>query len=201
MRTARWLVLRCTLDVRSGRVGQDSYRRSYAALKPGGLLVAYGYSAGVQPQRRLLSLLTSLARVYLCADCCACCPVASAPTSTRSTSCGRGIPRGSKRTWSGFLACWQLAPSARASPSGSRSTRLSRRIAALKREGSMESSSYARTEFARVGCTDASQPRHLVVVAGRAPNAAGCWPCWALGRHAPNSNAGDGAARLYFLAS
>jgi NADPH:quinone reductase len=47
-------------------VGEDSYRRSFAALKPGGLLCAYGYSAGVQAQRRLLATLTWIARVYLC---------------------------------------------------------------------------------------------------------------------------------------
>jgi NADPH:quinone reductase-like Zn-dependent oxidoreductase len=46
-------------------VGEDSYRRSFAALKPGGLLCAYGYSAGVQAQRRLLATLAWIARVYL----------------------------------------------------------------------------------------------------------------------------------------
>lgn len=52
-------------DVVFDGVGEDNYRRSYAALRPGGLLVAYGYSASVQPKRRLGSLLMSLARVYL----------------------------------------------------------------------------------------------------------------------------------------
>jgi len=46
-------------------VGEDNYRRSFAALKPGGLLCAYGYSAGVQTQRRLLATLAWIARVYL----------------------------------------------------------------------------------------------------------------------------------------
>ncbi|HYV69549.1 MAG TPA: medium chain dehydrogenase/reductase family protein [Pseudolabrys sp.] len=46
-------------------VGEDNYRRSFAALKPGGLLCAYGYSAGVQAQRRLLATLAWIARVYL----------------------------------------------------------------------------------------------------------------------------------------
>ena len=46
-------------------VGEGNYRRSFAALKPGGLLCAYGYSAGVQAQRRLLATLTWIARVYL----------------------------------------------------------------------------------------------------------------------------------------
>jgi NADPH:quinone reductase-like Zn-dependent oxidoreductase len=52
-------------DVVFDGVGEDNYRRAYAALRPGGLLVAYGYSASVQPQRSLRSLLMSLARVYL----------------------------------------------------------------------------------------------------------------------------------------
>src|SRR4029453_13486704 len=46
-------------------VGEDGYRRSFAALKPGGLLCAYGYSASVQAQRRLLATLTWIARVCL----------------------------------------------------------------------------------------------------------------------------------------
>ncbi|HXX07341.1 MAG TPA: medium chain dehydrogenase/reductase family protein [Pseudolabrys sp.] len=46
-------------------VGEDGYRRSFAALKPGGLLCAYGYSAGVTGQRRLLATLMWIARVYL----------------------------------------------------------------------------------------------------------------------------------------
>jgi NADPH:quinone reductase-like Zn-dependent oxidoreductase len=36
-----------------------------AALKRGGLLCAYGYTAGVQPQRRPLTILMWLARQYL----------------------------------------------------------------------------------------------------------------------------------------
>ena len=52
-------------DVVFDGIGEDHYRRSFAALKRGGLLVAYGYSARVQPQRRLRTLLVSLARVYL----------------------------------------------------------------------------------------------------------------------------------------
>jgi NADPH:quinone reductase-like Zn-dependent oxidoreductase len=46
-------------------IGEDDYRRSFAALKRGGLLCAYGYTAGVQAQRRLLTLLIWIARVYL----------------------------------------------------------------------------------------------------------------------------------------
>jgi NADPH:quinone reductase len=46
-------------------IGEDGYRRSFAALKPGGLLCAYGYTAGVKPERRLIQLLMWSARVYL----------------------------------------------------------------------------------------------------------------------------------------
>ena len=46
-------------------IGEDGYRRSLAALKPGGLLCAYGYSAGVQAQRRMLIMLMWIARLYL----------------------------------------------------------------------------------------------------------------------------------------
>src|SRR5262245_38768044 len=40
-------------DVVFDGIGEDGYRRSFAALKRGGLLCAYGYTAGVQAQRRL----------------------------------------------------------------------------------------------------------------------------------------------------
>jgi NADPH2:quinone reductase len=52
-------------DVVFDGVGEDDYRRSFAALRPGGLLCAYGYSANVQAKRRLLPLLMWLARVYV----------------------------------------------------------------------------------------------------------------------------------------
>src|SRR5499427_1475097 len=52
-------------DVVLDGIGEDGYRRSFAALRPGGLLCGYGYTANVQPQRRLLGILTWLARVYL----------------------------------------------------------------------------------------------------------------------------------------
>src|SRR5215471_4043250 len=41
-------------DVVIDGIAEDGYRRSFAALKHGGLLCAYGYSAGVQAQRRML---------------------------------------------------------------------------------------------------------------------------------------------------
>jgi NADPH:quinone reductase len=52
-------------DVVFDGIGEDGYRRSFAALKPGGLLCAYGYSAGVQGQRRMLIMSTWIARLYL----------------------------------------------------------------------------------------------------------------------------------------
>src|SRR5215510_1537279 len=52
-------------DVVFDGIGEDGYRRSFAALKRGGLLCAYGYTAGVQAQRRFPALLMWMARVYL----------------------------------------------------------------------------------------------------------------------------------------
>ncbi|HET7439630.1 MAG TPA: zinc-binding dehydrogenase, partial [Nitrospira sp.] len=52
-------------DVVFDGIGKDGYGRSFAALKRGGLLCAYGYTAGVQPQRRPLDILMWLARQYL----------------------------------------------------------------------------------------------------------------------------------------
>jgi NADPH:quinone reductase-like Zn-dependent oxidoreductase len=52
-------------DVVFDGVAEDGYRRSFAALKRGGLLCAYGYSAGVQARRRMLTMLTWIARLYL----------------------------------------------------------------------------------------------------------------------------------------
>jgi NADPH:quinone reductase-like Zn-dependent oxidoreductase len=52
-------------DVVFDGIGEDGYRRSFAALKRGGLLCAYGYSAGVQARRRLLTMLMWIARLYL----------------------------------------------------------------------------------------------------------------------------------------
>ena len=52
-------------DVIFDGVGEDSYRRSFAALKRGGLLCAYGYSATVHGQSRLPTLLMGMVGVYL----------------------------------------------------------------------------------------------------------------------------------------
>jgi NADPH2:quinone reductase len=52
-------------DVIFDGIGEDGYSRSFAALKRGGLLCAYGYTAGVQPQRRIGTILMWIARAYL----------------------------------------------------------------------------------------------------------------------------------------
>ena len=52
-------------DVVFDGIAEDGYRRSLAALKRGGLLCAYGYSAGVRAQRRMLTMLMWIARLYL----------------------------------------------------------------------------------------------------------------------------------------
>ena len=58
-------VLPSGFDVVFDGIGEEGYRRSFMALKRGGLLCAYGYSAGVQAQRRMLSMLIWIARLYL----------------------------------------------------------------------------------------------------------------------------------------
>lgn len=52
-------------DVVIDGIGEDGYRRSFAALKPGGLLVAIGYSAEAQAKRGLFAILATIARLYL----------------------------------------------------------------------------------------------------------------------------------------
>ena len=52
-------------DVIIDGVGEDGYRRSYAALKRGGLLCAIGFSASVEGQRRMLPIVMEIARLYL----------------------------------------------------------------------------------------------------------------------------------------
>ena len=52
-------------DVVFDGIGEDGYRRSFAALKRGGLLCAYGYTAGVQAQRAMLTMIGWITRLYL----------------------------------------------------------------------------------------------------------------------------------------
>jgi NADPH:quinone reductase-like Zn-dependent oxidoreductase len=52
-------------DVILDGIGEDGYRRSLKALKSNGLLCGYGYTASVRAGRRLLPILSRIARVYL----------------------------------------------------------------------------------------------------------------------------------------
>ncbi len=52
-------------DVVFDGIGEGGYRRSFAALKRGGLLCAIGYSANVQARRSMFTILMSIARLYL----------------------------------------------------------------------------------------------------------------------------------------
>ena len=52
-------------DVVFDGIGEDGFRRSLSALGRGGLLCAYGYSAGVQGQRHMATMLMWIARLYL----------------------------------------------------------------------------------------------------------------------------------------
>lgn len=52
-------------DVVFDGIGEDGYRRSFAALKPGGLLIAIGFSASVQAKESMTSILGRIARMYL----------------------------------------------------------------------------------------------------------------------------------------
>jgi NADPH:quinone reductase-like Zn-dependent oxidoreductase len=58
-------VLPAGFDVIFDGIGEDGYRRSFAALKPGGLLLAIGYSASAQTQQRLRKIMMAIARMYL----------------------------------------------------------------------------------------------------------------------------------------
>ena len=52
-------------DVVFDGIGEDGYRRSFAALKRGGLLVAIGYSAGAEAKQGMTAALANIARLYL----------------------------------------------------------------------------------------------------------------------------------------
>jgi NADPH:quinone reductase-like Zn-dependent oxidoreductase len=118
----------------------------YAALKPGGLLCVIGFSASVQAQRRMLPIVTEIARLYM---------RRLLPGGKRARFYSVNAMRARHPTWFkedlerlfGLLA---TGPSGRASPSGSPSTRSPRLTAASRRAVSRASSSCART-FARRG--------------------------------------------------
>jgi NADPH:quinone reductase-like Zn-dependent oxidoreductase len=52
-------------DVVFDGIGEDGFRRSLSAVGRGGVLCAYGYSAGVQAQRHMATMLMWIARLYL----------------------------------------------------------------------------------------------------------------------------------------
>jgi NADPH:quinone reductase-like Zn-dependent oxidoreductase len=58
-------VLPAGFDIVFDGIGEDGYRRSFAALRPGGLLLAIGFSAGVQAQQGMRTIVMSIARMYL----------------------------------------------------------------------------------------------------------------------------------------
>ena len=58
-------VLEGGFDVVFDGIGEDGYRRSFAALKPGGLLIAIGYSAGAEAREGMVRALANIARLYL----------------------------------------------------------------------------------------------------------------------------------------
>ena len=127
-------------DIVFDGIGEDGYSRSFAALRRGGLLCAYGYSAGVQAQRRMLTILMWIARLYLWRWL---------PGGKRARFYSINVMRARHpawfgRIWSGSSACWQLARSGRASPSGSPSMSSPRHTAVSRRAVSRASSSCAR---------------------------------------------------------
>jgi NADPH:quinone reductase-like Zn-dependent oxidoreductase len=89
-------------------IGEDDYRRPFAALKSGGLLCVYGYTR--------LACRRSVACSPLDVDCAPVSMEAVAelaawrqafPRLLDQRDAGRDIPPGSRRTWSGSSACWQ----------------------------------------------------------------------------------------------
>src|SRR6188472_429629 len=52
-------------DVVIDGIGEDGYRRSFAALKPGGLLIGIGFSSSVQAHQPMRTIMMSIARMYL----------------------------------------------------------------------------------------------------------------------------------------
>jgi NADPH2:quinone reductase len=52
-------------DIVFDGIGEDRYRRSFASLRRGGLVCAYGYTASVKPERRLVTILMWGIREYV----------------------------------------------------------------------------------------------------------------------------------------
>jgi NADPH:quinone reductase len=134
-------VLPSGFDVVFDGIGEGGCRRSLAALKSGGLLCAFGYTAGVQAQRRMFTILMWMARLYLWGWL----PGGKRVRFYSINAMRARHPPGSGRTWSGSSSWWRLGPSGRASPSGSLSMKSPKRTAVSKRAASRASSSCART--------------------------------------------------------
>lgn len=58
-------VLQGGFDVVFDGIGEDGYRRSFAALKRGGFLVAFGYSAVAEAEHGMAAALARIARMYV----------------------------------------------------------------------------------------------------------------------------------------
>jgi NADPH:quinone reductase-like Zn-dependent oxidoreductase len=116
-------VLPSGFDVVFDGIGEDAFRRSFAALKPGGVLCAYGYTASVQAQSRLHSILLLLLHVYLWKRLLSWFPGGKQPRIYSINLMRHCTPPGSGRTWSGSLVYWKCVPSNRASPSEFPSTK------------------------------------------------------------------------------
>jgi len=133
-------------DVVFDGIGENGYRRSFAALKRRGLLCAYGYTAGVQAQRRLLTILMWIARVYLWRWL-----LSWLPGGKRLRVYSINVMRVRHPAWFredlgrlfGLLRNWGV--SGRVSPSGSPSMRSPRHTAVSRPAVSKASSSCART--------------------------------------------------------
>ena len=134
-------VLPSGFDVVFDGIGEDGYRRSFAALKRGGLLCAYGYTAGVRAQRRMLTMLMWVTRLYLWNWL---------PGGKRARGYSINVMRARHPAWfredlERLPGCCQLAPSSRAPPSGFPSMRSPRHTAVSRRELSRASLSCVRT--------------------------------------------------------
>jgi NADPH:quinone reductase len=127
-------------DVVFDGIGEDGYRHSFASLKRGGLLCAYGYSAGVRDQERMLTMLMWIARLYLWSWL----PGGKRAGFYSINAMRLQHPPGSGKTWSICSLCWPVASFARACPSGSRWRRSPRHTAVLKLEVSRASSCFAQ---------------------------------------------------------
>jgi NADPH:quinone reductase-like Zn-dependent oxidoreductase len=131
-------------DVIVDGIGEDGYRRSYAALKRDGLLCAIGSSASVQAQRRMLPILMEIARLYLW----------RLLPGKRARFYSVNVMRARHPTWFkenlellfGLLATGAIRPQVAI---GSPSTKSPRLTATSNRAASRASSSFAQTSGVR----------------------------------------------------